>query len=302
MRLVTAESHSFNQRLSHTLFGLQDALDIDAPVFSLMIGVSGIRYHELRTGRSEVSVQELYTLAQGLDVNFGQLMEGQLDLKLLRQRLRGGPDLLPEAYADKNHHFARSITPKVIHTHLATYHGSAFARSLFRRLHVTPELFENLTDYISPMIPGDILNHLCEEERYTDEQIRGIGTMTFPIMPRAVSETLRNLRTPQRLYQYMFEIVVRQMYDRFSNYQIEQMTEAYCRMKVTISDEAQTAFGRKIVDYRACCLYRQGVMSSFLAHLTGNFAKVREHSCLYRGDPHCSFDIDWDNQLSVNNL
>ncbi len=302
MRLVTAESHNFNQRLSHTLFGLQDALDLDASAFSEMLGVSGLRYQELRSGRSEVSVQELYSLAQGLDVNVGQLMEGKVDLKLLRQRLRGGSELLPDAYADKAHHLARSIAPKVIHTHLVAHHGQAFARSLFRKFHVAPELFDSLTDYIGPMIPADIVLHLHQEEGYTDDQIRGVGTMTFPIVPQAVSETLRSLRTPQRLYQYFFDYLVPRSYDRMSTYHVEAMGPTYCRVKVKTSEQAQTAFKRKIVDNRAGCLYRQGVVSSYLAHLTGNFAHIQEYSCLYLGDPHCLFDICWNRAAAIKRL
>ncbi len=281
-----------NARLRRTVGRIKDSVGVDRRTFQDMLGVLPSRYAELRFQKSDFSIDEIYSLADALKLDMDLLFSGRIDYQALARQFKGDLTALPERYQNDVEKMARARAAQVIFAHLSLYHGEDYARSYFRRIQIHPEAFSNPTDFIHPRITTDLIKGLGREN-YSEDQIRGVGTMTLALFPEVVRKRLLASRTPRELYSYILEEYAPRQYDRIYHYKLESLSADRCRVVSQITELAQSVFVHDPIDNREACLYRQGVFSSFYGVLGKKLAQIEEVSCVHLGDRKCEIDIVW---------
>lgn len=288
-----SEHEILNSRLRQTIFRIQDCLDVNRKTFLEMMCISSERYAQIAFQKSDITILELYSLAKALDLDLDLLYSGKLDFLEIARRFRGDLKAVPERYSDHSKMLGRARAAQLIFTHLTVYRGEAFARSYFKRLQLYPEAFSNPTDFVHPQIAMDLMKNFSKEG-YSEDQIRGIGSMTLALTPEPLRKQFLLTKTPKNLYSYLIEEYGPRSYDRMFHNCLDRITNDSCRVIISTTQLAQEVFGNHPIDNRESCLYRQGVFSSFVSIFGQNYAKIQEISCVHRGDEKCILDIVWN--------
>lgn len=281
-----------NARLRQTIVKIQDSIEVERRTFQEMLGVSTSRYADIQFRKMDFSIKELYSLSNSLSLDLDLLYSGNIDYQALAKQFKGDLTALPERYQNTHQKMARARTIQIIFSHLCFYHGESYARAYLRRFQVRPEAFLNSTEFIHPKITTDLISGLSQEN-YSEDQIRGIGTMTLSMLPPLVKQKLKKY-TPRNLYSYILEEYVPKQYDRIYTYKLDRISSERCRIISKSTELAKSIFSNKPVDNRETCLYRQGVFTSFYGVFGKRLAKIEEVSCIHRGDSQCVTDVVWD--------
>jgi hypothetical protein len=285
-------SKSLNTRLRDTLFRIQDSIQIDRKSYQEILGISATRFAEIAFQSSDISIYELYSIANALDLDIDLIFSGDIDYKALARRYKGDLKAIPEKYQNPSEKLGRARASQVIYSHLMIYHGERFARAYFRRLQLYPDAFTDSVEFVHPLIAIDLMKNLTREG-YEENQIRSIGTMTLAVTPKVHQKALSKTKTPKNLYSYILEEFAPKYYDRMYQYKLDQLSNSKCRVITQTTEFAESVFRGKNIDNRESCLFRQGVFSSFLGVFGKRFARIEEISCIHRGDSKCVIDISW---------
>jgi hypothetical protein len=284
--------HEFYSRLSQGFVATRQALGLDVGSFTEKLGMSPARYRRLIWGMAEPTMAEIEALASVSETHIDLFMSGEVDFKTMARHAHSNRTAIPEHYATREHKLARVRAVQVIYEHVRFHRGEPEARRILRRRQCHPEAFRDAASLISPKIVEDLLKDL-RQDGLSDEQLRGVGTMTLNVNQGAIARKLAGRATPRALYEYVHEELLQHHYDRINHYRLLKMTDTGCVVGVSTQDEAKEAFRTDTVGTREMCLFRQGVYSSFLANLIPRFAKVEESQCMYSGASHCIVHLSW---------
>ena len=262
------------------------------PQFLDLLGMDEKGFRAVTLGQADLGVTALQRLSDGVQVNLGLILSGDIDYGALRRRYLGEPDPLPEKYRDPARQLSRANAVGTMYQHLALFQGEGAARQIFSRLQLMPEFFGDPTAFVSTELCIDLLTEVARESG-GDQMARLMGTMSLSAAPPALARRLQPCRTVEEAYELLLTEIIDQHYDQLCHYRLEALGPGIFKQSVRIRPGAEAAFGRKIIGHRGVCLFKQGVYLSFLRAYSISAFAVRETHCLYRGDDRCEYTIEW---------
>lgn len=134
-----------------------------------LLGVSALETLQWWNGTLEFVPNEKHFLkiSNSLGINDSDLLRGSYDLKLVKERVRGQMDSLPERYLTNQNSFVR--TSEHIYKYLKLTRGELFTNQVYAELNVTPEIYAATDLKINLTFFADLLAKLVEKGLGKDE-------------------------------------------------------------------------------------------------------------------------------------
>lgn len=260
--------------------GLIKESGIPLAQFSEAIGWKTEQTLDWWSGRGDGLVgKNIESLAQYLGVSPNSLIEKNIDIALIRQRILQGPRALPENYANNASSYVRTLAH--ILEYLSMLYGRHYTDSLLRSLNIHPLFFDDLENKINITFYNDIFEELSR---------RGVDDVDIASLACYIFLSLRETDLGKRFkaatdHQKSYMILAENATLFETNFEYDFQIDSKNIRIIAKPTEATSELLKKDPDkFKRLFSYRKNVFSWFptlsdLAPLT-----MESPKCLLRGD------------------
>ena len=277
-------------KLWTTIEKARAAVNVDDTVFSELMGVSRKEYRLRRDVSDPITIDELITLSEFLNVSMEDLVRGNLDYAGLTAYHCGDFTYIPERYTEAA--FSKKRTSINILSFLERNVGSDFKRSLLRSLRVHENVFRNPDEKINLRFLMDLTQELVKRH-YEDEDFFQMGVYSSVVNR---SSELGRLMAKQSdgkgVYSLAFDHLIHR-YDENFDYQIISLSDTNVSIRSFPRTMVQDGLKLKRLGTRATCVARDGVAASFIRYIGLPTAKSTKSHCIHQGDSYCQFNYEF---------
>jgi predicted hydrocarbon binding protein len=281
--------------LQRNIFNLHNNFEDLLNIRSELAGVE-INFERAYLEDGYLSIHQLEALCDGLDLSIDRFINSELDLLEFSRKSNLGPKYLPEKYEIENGSYASAKTILTIMRYLTDFHGQQMTSIFLKLLGVGYENFVNEDIRVHPQMVMDALSII---------ETMGIDSRTLKLIARRAplisadseyGKRLRNSRSTIESFQYAFSEVIPNCYDNLFTYKINRLYNGLIEITTHPTGNAYNTETGEVIGSRDLCLYKQGIFQSKLRY-TGNFkSHIKEHKCIYHGDDHCHYELQWEPQ------
>lgn len=278
--------------ITDRLIDLQDALGVSDDAYTEFLGIGVREYEKIRNHQFEPSIYMIDQLCQSLNIDFDTFVTGRFDTLHLKKNL-GQTVSLPDRYADPEQWLARGRTIMGFRNFLESNYGAKFCRSVFRRVQVEPDLFQDTESYVSPHLVSDLLASFASFGFHVD-WAREIGLSSYDVNRETmVHAELSKTSSISELYRICHESLISKGFDRLFEYRMMKLFLREMAVEVLPRKEPHLLFGVEHLGDHSLCVFKQGVYLSFARHGGFELPKLTESACMYLGDDRCRYHFSW---------
>lgn len=195
---------SLNSPLIHSKLIMKFIKDVGMP-FNLgpeALGIKASEFMQWISGKEILIGQpHLISLAQYLNLNEDCILDGTYDKDLIRKRLFGTVDALPEKYSQNQFSYSRSSAH--IPKYLTLTRGQHFSDMILRKLNISPLLYSNLNNHVSINYFMDLLETLAESGLSEKELDNLAGVLFLAIEDTALGLKFKKAQTYYECYEIL---------------------------------------------------------------------------------------------------
>lgn len=294
-RLTPTES-----MLPGVLESVRRSLGTDVCEYAGVLDVSEDEYNRILQGRGKLSAHSALKLSARANVSFEKLLQGDIDLKVLTQIGQGNLQAMPDRYTKMAK--SRKRTSINILEFLERFHGRAARDRVLRNFQVSEGVFESPDEWINVLFLSDMCEYLGRSG-YSPEQLYCMGS--YSVVTNFDSELGRQYRrlaaNAQDVYRRFEEALIR-FYDENFWYRLVKSTPHFCLIEAEPNSDVEDELKLRKIGNPAYCVTKAGAFASFTGYLGLPFAKVKEISCIHRGDRACRYLINYEHAAAVDTV
>jgi hypothetical protein len=248
-------------------------------------------YQSFRSGATELSLLGLSRVANYLDLNLENLMDGKIDYKAISARFQGDSFYIPESYSENG--FSRRRTAVNLLDAAEEFLGWQARVSALKYLQTSETALRDLDATINLQFQVDLCNYLQRKYR-CDDTFFAMGA--YSVVTNHKTEFGKRMAAQKRvstIYQFFIEEFLSNHWEKNYHYRLTKLTDTSCQIEAVPNPDAMTQAGR-YPGSALICQTKAGVSACVPGYLGLPFAHVREIKCVHRGDSSCVQEVDFE--------
>lgn len=287
-------NYQFQQKLKVTLKHIQFSTRMTEKEFCDALGTTRNEYDRWLRGEYSLSIINLDSLSKRLALSIDLIYSGKIDFSTLSKQVTKDPISLPERYQNPAHQVALTRSLRSAVDYIGRFHGRQYASLLLSRLQIDPSFLYTDRTYISPLLQLDYIEVL-KKESFGIDTIRDMGRYSAfafkPLLKDQISSVNLN-KSAMQTYEAFFT-GQSGFFDLFFDHHLLRLGTNRCDFEMTLDPEKNSLFEVEAKKFSFSCQFKIGLTSSLLSLVLNRSAKYKEHSCWFKGDPSCRFELTW---------
>lgn len=276
--------------LVDTFEHIRCALAFTTERYCSLLHLTSNEYSKVLSGRMSIPQETIEKLAEQLDLCPQAILEGKVDFRVLTAHFSGSPNTLPEKYSSAAYTKVRTSAHLI--DSLERRNGWRVVQSILRKLQVNRSIFLNPDQEINIQLGVDLCAWI--QSRLGPDVLFEMGKNSVNANFHSdLGVILQKMESPMDLYERTFPDLANSYYDQYYRYRLMKLTATQCTIQATrnplvVEKLKTTHFGST-----GTCEQKRGVIAAYPKYKGLPCAKVVEILCVHRGDPYCTFFVDY---------
>jgi hypothetical protein len=281
----------YQRRMGSFIQRLQQYLAVSDEELAGVLEIPVARLASVFSGKEILNVAQFSRLSTKYQFSLEALDRGEVDLEALLQLRAGNAIHIPERYLIGARSRVRAL--RNIYHVVESIRGAEQAVLLLRRFQLGSDLFAEPERLVNVQLIEDALSFL-RRHGVSSQAIRQMGTFSVREAQGSLfAEKMAQFSCPKEMYEgYLGDLV--RLVEENNRYRLMNLSAHSCVVRSTENQDLLDLLKIRNAGGLNRCLYRQGALAAATRYLNLPDSDVKESSCVFRGDPCCEFEINFE--------